>query len=352
MTGTDNVRVRGRNAEEVSWSRKAARRAGFIRGQMDEAPPADGVYIAETITAVSLEMLGPILDAEHVEPASLAGLSTAELWAFVNDADYLNAIIALELAQHEVAQRMNGNSVQELRELLCATDEGTPADERAAALAEPAFIPCADAAGNQSAAAANAAAPIIDEDDVQILALGSVALGTLVKLKGVSRMWAEFARRALCSRLCCRDEAQRRPAKLADVTTLNIEDLKSAGRASDVALAGHLLPNLEWLHGDGFQVSVATLRGTELPARAGASFDGAVLRSCITGEREPPLELLLMAVACAGSGRVGGIPVQQLRDNNAIGDLDLSGVHLNPDGAWLLALLLPRATSVRKLKCA
>ena len=80
-----------------------------------------------------------------------------------------------------------------------------------------------------------------------------------------------------------------------------------------------------------------------------APFGGAALRSCIEGEGEPPRELLLGAVACAASGSVHGIPVQRLREDDAIGSLNLRYSGLGVISAGLLALMLPVTTSVRSL---
>ena len=82
---------------------------------------------------------------------------------------------------------------------------------------------------------------------------------------------------------------------------------------------------------------------------------GAALRSCIhEGEGEPPHELLLAAVACAAPGEVLGVPVQQLREDDAIGSLNLNRMGarqpLGVIGAELLGLMLPAATSLRELR--
>ena len=82
-----------------------------------------------------------------------------------------------------------------------------------------------------------------------------------------------------------------------------------------------------------------------------ALLGGATLRSCIEGEGEPPHELLLAAVACAASGSVRGIPVQRLREDDAIGSLNLRNSGLGVISAGLLALMLPVTTSVRSLWC-
>jgi len=72
------------------------------------------------------------------------------------------------------------------------------------------------------------------------------------------------------------------------------------------------------------------------------------------GKGQPPDQLLLAAVACAGSGTVCDVPVQQLR-SCAINELDLSDDDLSAIGvtaATLLGLMLPAATSLRSLKYA
>ena len=57
-------------------------------------------------------------------------------------------------------------------------------------------------------------------------------------------------------------------------------------------------------------------------------------------EGEPPLELLLAAVACAGSGEVRGIPVQMMRDDS-VSVLDLRERNIGVQGGMLLAHLVP-----------
>ena len=104
-------------------------------------------------------------------------------------------------------------------------------------------------------------------------------------------------------------------------------------------MAGCQLPQLARLHGFGFVVDVQAVRVANLGAEEDddddddgdedsdddgddAPFGGAALRSCIEGEGEPPNELLLAAVACAAPGTVRGVPVQELREDDAIGGLD------------------------------
>ena len=69
-------------------------------------------------------------------------------------------------------------------------------------------------------------------------------------------------------------------------------------------------------------------------------------------ERHPPDKLLLAAVACAAPGTVCGVPVQQLRDDEAIGSLNLYSWNLGAIGVELLSLMLPVATSLRELRWA
>jgi hypothetical protein len=68
------------------------------------------------------------------------------------------------------------------------------------------------------------------------------------------------------------------------------------------------------------------------------------------GERQPPDELLLAAVACAASGTVREVPVQLLR-SCAIDEFDLSDGFsaIGVTAATLLGLMLPAATSLRSL---
>jgi len=66
----------------------------------------------------------------------------------------------------------------------------------------------------------------------------------------------------------------------------------------------------------------------------------AALLSCIEGSGEPPLELLLAAVACAGSGEVRGIPVQMMRDDS-VSELNLCEQNIGVQGGMLLAYLVP-----------
>jgi hypothetical protein len=115
-----------------------------------------------------------------------------------------------------------------------------------------------------------------------------------------------------------------------------------------------MLPGLARLHGYGYVVDVAAVRAADLQCGMGdwrrpSLLHGAAkdaLNSCISGEGEPPLELTIAAVACAGFGFICGIPVQQMREDS-VTELDLSNSGLHAPAAMLVAYLIP-ATSVLK----
>ena len=101
-------------------------------------------------------------------------------------------------------------------------------------------------------------------------------------------------------------------------------------------------------------VDVEAVREADLgrDGRRDAPLGGAALRNCIQGEGDPPRELLLAAVACVASGWVRRVPVQRLREDDAIGSLNLGHACLGAIGAALLGLMLPAAaTSMRSLRC-
>ena len=186
---------------------------------------------------------------------------------------------------------------------------------------------------------------LLAAQDVLEAVLQEVDAAALCQLKAVSAAWCTHARRELCTRLC-RYEG-------ASITDLDVECLNNAGRPCEVVIAGRQLPQLARLRGYGFVVDVQAVREADLggDGRRDAPLGGAALRSCIQGEGDPPRELLLAAVACAASGRVRGVPVQRLREDDVIGSLNLDHARLGPIGAALLGLMLPAATSVRSLRC-
>ena len=191
------------------------------------------------------------------------------------------------------------------------------------------------------------------DQDVLGEVLQKVGAAALCQLKAASVAWRTHARRELFNRLCCR-EGQPEPAGVASITDLDVQVLNGAGRPWEVVVAGRQLPQLARLHGFGLVVDVQAVRQAVWDPnemRGNGPLGGAALRSCIQGEGEPPHELLLAAVACAASGTVRGVPVQRLRDDDAIDYMDLEESGLGVISAELLSLMLPAATSVRRLRC-
>jgi hypothetical protein len=255
---------------------------------------------------------------------------------------------------------LDDKRANELRELLGAVDDFESDEERAAALAEPAFTP--DSPMSQHAAAGAPALAV--NDDAAEAAMAKVGMGTLIELKGVNRAWRALARRELCSRLCGR-KGHADPRQLDEITELHVELLIEAGRPWEAARAGRLVPHLEQLTGYGFVVDVAAVRKVNLDDdgseeeeeeeeeedRLVSAAVQAALRNCCTGEGEPPRALLLAAIACAGSGSVCGIPVEAMRaDTLAV--LDLYDAWTGPEGAALIAYLVPVMGALTMLSLA
>jgi hypothetical protein len=349
--GAQRVRLRAREGEDVEWTHRVAQRASTLKDMMDDAPTEDGVYPLPTIAAAELEMLREMCEADSM-PARLEQCSIPELFRLVEGASFLDAPGALNHAQRALASRLEGKRADELRELLGATDDFGSVEDRLAALAEPAFSP----EGQLSLATTGSAGPpaldpqpslsgVEVTDDAKEAALGMVDVGTLAELKGVSRSWLVLARRVLCSRLS-RCEGQPVPTQMAEITDLNIKILVDAGRPWEAAAAGRLLPSLDRLRWEGIEVSVGMVRELYLAEERPyeRTFLGgptkAALLSCIEGEGEPPLQLLLAAVACAGYGKVHGIPVQMMR-HDSVSELYLARRDIGVEGGMLLAYLVP-----------
>ena len=193
--------------------------------------------------------------------------------------------------------------------------------------------------------------------------LEKVGAAALCQTKAVSVAWCSYVRRELCKRLwarLCRSEGQSEPSGVASITDLDVECLNDAGRLWEVVFAVRQLPQLARLHGYGFIVDVQAVREADLGGFGrnwmSTHLNCGTLRSCVQGEGQPPDKLLLAAVACAASETVCRVPVQRLREDDAIDSLDLSIPMpvIGGDGfLWdLLCLMLPAATSVRSLKYA
>ena len=405
----EQIRVRARDGEEVTLSRDAARLMGTLKDLMDLATSEDGIYPMPTIMASTLQMVCKLNDPDYTWPSSDEP-SLFQLIQLIEDALYLDAPIALKHLQRAIASQLNGKRAPELCALIGAdgdfgsaeahafdaqsadelrkrysrmrvvelrwelrtlglTTNGTKPvliarlNERliemagaATSIAEPAFVPEDVEAPQQPASSALPPEPLQQPSfsaDAMEAALGLVDVATLAELKGVTRSWRALAQRVLCSRLCRRD-GQPVPTRLDEITDLDVEQLIEAGRPGDAAVAGWTLPGLARLHGYGYVVDVAAVRAADLQCGMGdwrrpSLLHGAAkyaLNSCISGEGEPPLRLTIAAVACAGSGVICGIPVQQLREDS-VTELNLSNRGLHVPAAMLVAYLIP-ATSVLK----
>ena len=205
---------------------------------------------------------------------------------------------------------------------------------------------------------------LLAAQDVLEAVLQEVDAAALRQLKAASVAWCAHVRRELCNRLwvrLSRREGQPEPAGVDSITDLDVECLNEAGRPWEVVVAGRQLPQLARLHGWGFVVDLQAVREAyplapedddEEPDYNDDPLGDDTLRSCIQGEGQPPNELLLAAVTCAASGKVRGVPVQRLREDDAIDELDLNDADIGDTGVTLLGLMLPPAMSLRSLKYA
>lgn len=197
-------------------------------------------------------------------------------------------------------------------------------------------------------------------DDIKGKIVGHADSRALFKLTRVSKSWFREARPELLSRLY-RCKGQPFPLQLNSITDLDVECLAACNRLYQVTFAGRMLPNLATLHGYGFRVSIADVRDAVLPTDHTSPIGGTALRQCVTREAwkegDPPLKLLLAAIACAASGTVWRVPVQQLRNDANVGDLNLNGRfssnfsnEARGIAAQLLAMLLAGSKSVTSIR--
>ena len=359
------IRVRARDGAQLEWSRKAARRSGVFKDLMDDAPPEDGVYPAPLVSAAMLSKLGKLCEPDDVSTESLAVLSLEELFRIIEGGIYLDIPAeAVKHIQRAVVTLLSAKRGVDLRELLDAVDDFESESVRMATLAEPVLtVPTpvhASASGADGPPALQRqpslwALPVTD--DAQVTALQLIDVGTLIELKGVNRSWQSLARRVLFERLCHREgQPAPMPSQLSEVTDVDAKMLHDAGRPWEVAR----LPGLERLHWDGWQVNVAAVRTVDLAEEddedneAGGEWLSraaiAALHGCITGgEGIPPLQLMLVAIVCAGSGEICGIPLEEMRTDSLI-ELSLHGQGIGLQAAKLLAYLMPLASSLSKIE--
>ena len=353
------IYVRSREGDLVPWSREAAQRADELKCMMDYYDAGDGTYpvdLPATVLRTVAVLLEPDVPVGTLN--ALVKMSLNALGGLAEAAVFLEATPALEHDQREVAARLDGGSTDEMRALLGATDDFDSDEAREVLTAEPAFMPPEQIALPPAVQPQPSLSGLSITRDASEKALEKVETGTLLKLKGVNRSWCGVAQRLLCSSICCDEDGSIRT--LADITDVDAECLARGGRAGDVSAAGRLLPNLVRLRGFGFEVDVAAIRGRDLSAALADEDEDDVLGGVLGGyitrlapdegpqpaEVKPPLELHLMAIACAASGEICRVPVQRLREDDAIGELDLGYRSLGPMAAKLLGRLLPRAASV------
>ena len=363
--------VRSAEGVETFWPRREAERADTLKhwieetggeGAFDTPLPAAALrHLLAACAALGEAPSRRIVEIEGrltiEERSCLSSLDLNETMHVLEAANFLQALEIGKQASRYVCVLLSGKDVEELRSALGAADD-LSADEQAASLNEVVFTPPV------ASLASHAAAP---NEDV----LGAVLLeadeAVLSRLKAVSRAWRERARNVLCSRGACRRYGQRAPASFDEIVDLDVEVLLAAGRLHDAVAAARQLPALCTLRGWGHEVNVAAVREQLLPEDAPGHDDdvctrvdcsdddsdeelgGGALRGCITGEGQPPVPLLVAAVACAGQGTVWGIPVQSLRENEDFVNLSLSACRLGPVGAQLLGCLLPGATILLSL---
>ena len=283
--------------------------------------------------------------------AALEGVDgVADFATLLLDLKWFDAPLLTSVLAEGVAGLLKGQSADALRTLLVADDD-LGDQEKEAALSEPLFAPPAAAAPPPLTGVLLAMDGDAPDEGNATACIKRCDARTLRQLKAVSAGWQQRARRALWD-MCSRQSS--RPQSLDDVEELDVEELQHVGLHEAVA-AVRSMPNLARLRGYGFRVELNGPQGLRQVAlgegdRSGP-LGGAALRGCIhEGVGEPPHELLLAAVACAAPGEVLGVPVQQLRQRDAIGSLNLEDKPLGDIGAELLGLMLPAATSVRELR--
>ena len=317
------------------------------------------------LCAEGLQMLRAVCAHEGDEATSpLASLPLDKTADLLCAANFLAATtVFAAAARHLCGTLLAGKSVDELRSALCAAND-LSVDEQKAAPLEPFHTPPASlgAAEEETSAAETllSGPPVIrrslstrtGNEDVIVSALEAADTLLLCRLKAVSQAWGARARNQLCARVSCCCAGHPAPA-IDMISELDVELLSAAGRMHEAVVAGRQLPSLAWLHGWGFVVDVQAVRRADLSEikeeedeeEDDEEEDGdeqqiltKVLRALTQGEGEPPLELLLAAVACAAPGKVLGVPVQQMREGN-LAELSLDAC--GTGGIRLLGLLLP-----------
>lgn len=209
---------------------------------------------------------------------------------------------------------------------------------------------------------------LLHEVDVREVFLNKLDAASLLQLKQVCRAWRSIVRRELCNRPWVklhRHEGMAEPIGVDSVTDLDVECLIDTGRMSDVTVARACFPRLERLHTHGHVAILRKvpdtftnynqLRFLKQPDNYSDVIEQKQPEQLAVQDKEesPPrdnfVKLLLASVACAGREIHGwfGMPLQSLRENE-ICTLEIR-LHLPEVQMYLLALMLPVATSLRCL---
>ena len=203
------MRVRGREGEEVRFSRAAARRAGTLTDWIEDTG-GDGAFSAPPVSTAALRLIAAALkeeEEEEEEPggggAALEACPLAVLAEVITGATFLAADAAVALASRELDRRLEGKGVGELREML-----GAAADLSETEAAEPVFVPPGTRAEDSPCSLSS-----LSEDALEG-ALREVDAATLVKLKGVSAAWRACALRVGMLRFSCTSASQVLDSKL------------------------------------------------------------------------------------------------------------------------------------------
>eukprot|EP00315_Gephyrocapsa_oceanica_P035898 CAMPEP_0185429288 /NCGR_PEP_ID=MMETSP1365-20130426/16665_1 /TAXON_ID=38817 /ORGANISM="Gephyrocapsa oceanica, Strain RCC1303" /LENGTH=121 /DNA_ID=CAMNT_0028033515 /DNA_START=53 /DNA_END=414 /DNA_ORIENTATION=+ len=118
----DELRVRGREGEEVRFSRAAARRAGTLSDWLEDSG-GDGAFSALPVSTAALRLIATILEEEEEAEeeqegagtggrgAALGACSLALLAEVLTGATFLAAIAAVALASRELDRRLEGKGV-------------------------------------------------------------------------------------------------------------------------------------------------------------------------------------------------------------------------------------------------
>jgi hypothetical protein len=365
------VAVRSAEGEVLHWPRQVALRAGTLKDWIEDTG-GEGEYPTGLLSTKILETLLAACAHDGGDATSpIASLPLEEATDLLFGAHFLDATaVFVAAARHLCGTLLAGKSVDELRSALSAPNDLTAHQQKAAAL-EPIHMPPTGLGAEEVTAVADtslSAPPAMQRslstragnEDVLVLALQVADTTLLCRLKAVSQVWRTRARNELCSRVSCRGAGKQAPSSLDEIVELDVELLSAAGRAHEAVAAAVQLPSLARLRGWGFVVDMQKVRQADLSGieEESEGYDDdenfkltvtRVLHRFTEGEGEPPIELLLVAVACAVSGEVLRVPVQQLREGNLV-ELDLSMQHVGVGGVWLLALLLPMCSKLVRLK--